>query len=566
MNYERRRSDTVNIGGIILGGDNPIRLQSMTNTSTMNTEASAAQCESIARAGADYVRLTAQGEREANNLALIRDMLRSRGCMIPLIADIHFNPKAAFAAARNVDKVRINPGNFIDPGRTFKHLEYTDEEYAAELDRLDKALAPLLELCASRGVALRIGVNHGSLSDRIMSRYGDTPAGMTESAMEFLRVCRRHGFRDVVLSIKASNVVVMVETVRMLVKAMDKEDMHFPLHLGVTEAGDGEDGRVKSAVGIGTLLAEGLGDTIRVSLSEAPEAELPVARAIVDRIDRMASAPVIDYEEENIKHRPSVELPVLKNGIACATVGAGKAPAVAASGSEASYSDTRWAEERRPDIFIGDTDNVIEISADEILSAKPEIDPNLIITITSSHPNFPAHIRAARQSLSARGFTNPIIVKRTFTPDSDVDRVTVDASIDLGSLLLDGVVDGIMIEAPALTPEAASELAFTILQATRRRITATEYIACPGCGRTLFDLPATLAKVKEATAGLKGLKIGVMGCVVNGPGEMADADYGYVGAAAGHVSLYKGKACIAKNIPESEAPQKLVEFIKADRQ
>lgn len=566
MNYERRRSDTVNIGGIILGGDNPIRLQSMTNTSTMNTEASAAQCESIARAGADYVRLTAQGEREANNLALIRDMLRSRGCMIPLIADIHFNPKAAFAAARNVDKVRINPGNFIDPGRTFKHLEYTDEEYAAELDRLDKALAPLLELCASRGVALRIGVNHGSLSDRIMSRYGDTPAGMTESAMEFLRVCRRHGFRDVVLSIKASNVVVMVETVRMLVKAMDKEDMHFPLHLGVTEAGDGEDGRVKSAVGIGTLLAEGLGDTIRVSLSEAPEAELPVARAIVDRIDRMASAPVIDYEEENIKHRPSVELPVLKNGIACATVGAGKAPAVAASGSEASYSDTRWAEERRPDIFIGDTDNVIEISADEILSVKPEIDPNLIITITSSHPNFPAHIRAARQSLSARGFNNPIIVKRTFTPDSDVDRVTVDASIDLGSLLLDGVADGIMIEAPALTPEAASELAFTILQATRRRITATEYIACPGCGRTLFDLPATLAKVKEATAGLKGLKIGVMGCVVNGPGEMADADYGYVGAAAGHVSLYKGKVCIARNIPASEAPQKLVEFIKADRQ
>ncbi|MDE6304275.1 MAG: (E)-4-hydroxy-3-methylbut-2-enyl-diphosphate synthase [Paramuribaculum sp.] len=410
MNYERRRSDTVNIGGIILGGDNPIRLQSMTNTSTMNTEASAAQCESIAQAGADYVRLTAQGEREANNLALIRDMLRSRGCMIPLIADIHFNPKAAFAAARNVDKVRINPGNFIDPGRTFKQLEYTDEEYAAELDRLDKALAPLLDLCASRGVALRIGVNHGSLSDRIMSRYGDTPAGMTESAMEFLRVCRRHGFGNVVLSIKASNVVVMVETVRMLVKAMDKEDMHFPLHLGVTEAGDGEDGRVKSAVGIGTLLAEGLGDTIRVSLSEAPEAELPVARAIVNRIDRMASAPAIDFEEENFEYGPSAELPVLTNGIACATVGAGKTPVVAASGTETAYTDTRWAEERRPDFFIGDTDNIIEISADEILSSKPEIDPNLIVVITSSHPNFPAHIRAARQSLSARGVNTRTIV------------------------------------------------------------------------------------------------------------------------------------------------------------
>ncbi len=564
FDYRRRPTVEVAVGRTAIGGDNPIRLQSMTSTSTMDTEGSAAQAIRIAEAGADLVRLTAQGVREAANLTSIRDLMRSRGCDVPLVADIHFNPRAAFEAAGRVEKVRINPGNFADPGRTFKKLEYTDEEYAAERARITEALRPLIEICKANGTALRIGVNHGSLSDRIMSRYGDTPEGMTESAMEYLRACRELGFGRIVVSIKASNVGVMVETVRRVAAAMEAEDMHFPLHLGVTEAGNGEDGRVKSAIGIGTLLASGLGDTIRVSLSEEPEAELPVARRIADHIARIASAPAIDApgapDRDPFRpgRRATVEIALTEQGVGVAAIGGDKVPVVVASDPDADYRP-----ERHPDIIAPRADNLVEIDAEDILREVPEVDPGMAIVVTSSHPNFAGHVAAAINRLMIAGAPNPVIVKLTADGD-DADDAVVRACIDLGPLLLDGLADGLWIEPGRGITDAgeAAGLAFAILQATRRRITATEYIACPSCGRTLFDLQTTLARIKEATSGLKGLKIGVMGCIVNGPGEMADADYGYVGAATGCVSLYKGKQCIVKNIPQEEAVDRLVELIK----
>lgn len=473
-NPRRRHTSEVRVGGVTIGGDNPVRLQSMTSTSTMDTPGSVAQVKSIADAGGEIVRLTAQGEREAINLEAIREALRADGYDTPLVADIHFNPRAAFAAATRVEKVRINPGNFVDPGRTFKKLEYTDEEYAAELRRIEDALTPLLDLCAAHGTALRIGVNHGSLSDRIMSRYGDTPEGMVESAMEFLRVMKKHGFDQVVISIKASNVVVMNRTVRLLVEAMDSEDMHYPLHLGVTEAGDGEDGRVKSAVGIGSLLLDGIGDTIRVSLSEDPAAEIPVARMIADYA---ASSPAQLTAEPRRVAVPRV---------------------------------------------VG-----LDMTADE---ARKEPQRVLHATYAGLSP----------------------------------DEVRVRAAMDLGGPLLRGEGDAVWIEADTLTDEEIINLALGILQAARLRMSKTEYIACPGCGRTLFDLRSTLQAIKGATSHLKHLKIGVMGCIVNGPGEMADADYGYVGASAGHVTLYKGKTPVEKNVPQEEALDRLIALLKSE--
>lgn len=543
VSYKRRPTVAVAVGNTAIGGDNPVRLQSMTSTSTMDTEASAAQALRIAAAGADLVRLTAQGVREAANLTPIRDAIRDAGCDVPLVADIHFNPRAAFEAAARVEKVRINPGNFADPGRTFKKLEYTDEEYAAERRKIVEALRPLIDICRANGTALRIGVNHGSLSDRIMSRYGDTPAGMTESAMEYLRACRELGFDRIVVSIKASNVGVMVETVRRVAAAMDAEDMRFPLHLGVTEAGNGEDGRVKSAIGIGTLLSDGLGDTIRVSLSEEPEAELPVARMIVSHIARIAAAPPIDAPETEAPVSRSTALPVVV----------------------ATDPDAPYQLDRRPDIFAPSAPNLAYLTAEEVLAAVPEVAPEADIVLSTSHPNAPAALRAAISVLRAASIANRVIVK--VTADGDCrDDATVRACINVGGLFLDALADGIWVEpGTGITdPVEASSLAFAILQATRRRITATEYIACPSCGRTLFDLQTTLARVKEATAEFKGLKIGVMGCIVNGPGEMADADYGYVGAAAGCVSLYRGKECLVKNIPQEEAVDRLVELIRSD--
>lgn len=547
FDYKRRKSEEVNIGGTALGGDNPVRIQSMASTPTLDTDASVDQARRIIAAGAEYLRFTAQGVREAANLGEIRRRLRGEGLGTPLVADIHFNPRAAYEAALHVEKVRINPGNFVDPGRTFRKIEFTDEEYAGELRKIDDALTPFLELCRENGTAIRIGVNHGSLSDRIMSRYGDTPAGMVESAMEFLRVCRRRDFNNVVISIKASNVTVMVETMRRLVRAMDAEDMHYPLHLGVTEAGDGEDGRIKSAVGIGTLLHEGIGDTIRVSLSEDPECELPVARSIVNYIAQQAKAAPIkgelspDYDPICPRRRNSM------------------LPIVAGTDSHAEYADGF-----RPDIFTDtDGERLRRVDAADILNDIPKIGTGEMILLESKSLNPSGEILAAMHRLASSGIDVPVIITRRYD-SMDADEASLRAAIDCGSVLMSGFGDGILIEGNALTPARAARTAFAILQSARLRISHTEYISCPGCGRTLFDLQSTLAAVKAATAQLKGLKIGVMGCIVNGPGEMADADYGYVGAGAGRISLYRGKECVEKNIPSEEAVEHLVNLIKAD--
>lgn len=553
FNTRRRPTVAVEVGNIEIGGNNPVRLQSMASVSTMDTDASVAQCLSIAAAGAELVRFTAQGVREAENLGEIRRQVREAGCEVPIVADIHFNPRAAFSAAERVDKVRINPGNFVDPGRTFVRLEYTDEEYAAELKRVEDALVPLLKLCKEKSTAIRIGVNHGSLSDRIMSRYGDTPAGMTESAMEFLRVCRKHDFNNVVISIKASNVRVMVETVRRLVKAMDAEDMHYPLHLGVTEAGDGEDGRVKSAVGIGSLLAEGVGDTIRVSLCEAPEAEVPVARAIVDYIDKLAAAPAI---EGGVADGFDDICPMRRESESVGVVGGNQPIVVASTSAEAEYAD-----DNRPDVMLANGEYVYLDAANPL---PEKIDSGKIVVLGSTHANFPGSVQAALHEMMRRGISNPVIIKAVYNGVS-ADEVAIRASIDLGAPLLNGFADGVMIESDSLTEDEASRLAFTILQAVRLRTVRTEYIACPGCGRTMFDIRDTLARVKSATSALKGLKIGVMGCIVNGPGEMADADYGYVGAGVGKVSLYRGRECVEKNVPAGEAVERLLALIESDR-
>ncbi|MBJ2185266.1 MAG: (E)-4-hydroxy-3-methylbut-2-enyl-diphosphate synthase [Muribaculaceae bacterium] len=552
FDYSRRRTVEVRAGRVAIGGDNPVRLQSMTNTSTMDADGSVRQSAQLAAAGSELVRLTAQGVREADNIGVISSRLREAGVDVPLVADIHFNPRAAFAAAVTADKVRINPGNFVDPGRVFKKLEYTDEEYAAELQRIDDALTPFLELCRENGTAIRIGVNHGSLSDRIMSRFGDNPAGMTESAMEFLRVCRKRRFDNVVISIKASNVGLMVETVRMLADAMAAEDMHYPIHLGVTEAGDGEDGRVKSAVGIATLLTEGIGDTIRVSLSEDPVNELPVARMLADYSLRGAGAPHIPGTPQG--SRPNGRRRSLSHG----AIGGDNPPAVA-GGHEGYVAEG----EMKPD-FTAD-----EVAAWPVLVAPlsdeeaEAVAPGQPVVLTTEHPFFRGAIRQAMHQLSVHGKDNPVMIRVSYkglTPE----QTMVYAAADLGPALLDGFADGIQVESDSLSDSESISLAFAILQSTRQRISRTEYISCPSCGRTMFDLQQTLAAVKAATASLKGLKIGVMGCVVNGPGEMADADYGYVGAGVGRVSLYRGKECVRKNIPAEEAVDALTALIKSD--
>lgn len=466
----RRISSVTHVGNIAIGGDNPIRIQSMATVDTNDTEGCVAQAKRIIDAGGELVRFTTQGTREAENMKNISARLKTDGYTAPLVADVHFTAHVADVAAQYCEKVRINPGNYVDPGRTFKHLEYTDAEYAAELQKIEAKFVPFLNICKQHHTAIRIGVNHGSLSDRIMSRYGDTPEGIVESCMEFLRICKREHFNDVVISIKASNTVVMVTTVRLLVKTMDSEDMHYPLHLGVTEAGEGEDGRIKSAVGIGALLTEGIGDTIRVSLSEEPECEIPVARKLVELAE-------------------SLPLPLRKDG-----------------DGERMYIE-------------GDTLHLI-------LSAP------------------------------------------------DWETFQLKAAMASGSLLIDRKATNLVIESatpnlPSLLGEGSGErllLADAILQAARIKFTKTEYISCPGCGRTLYNLQDTIARIKAATSHLVGLKIGIMGCIVNGPGEMADADYGYVGAGRGKISLYKQKVCVEKNIPESEAVDKLLELINKDRE
>ena len=457
--YQRRKTIVARVGNIEIGGDNPIRIQSMATVDTNDTEGCVAQAKRIIDAGGELVRFTTQGTREAENMKNISARLKADGYQTPRVADVHFTAHTADVAALYCEKVRINPGNYVDPGRTFKHLEYTDEEYAAELQKIERQLVPFINICKEHHTAVRIGVNHGSLSDRIMSRYGDTPEGIVESCMEFLRIFRREQFSDVVISIKASNTVVMVTTVRLLVQTMDREDMHYPLHLGVTEAGEGEDGRIKSAVGIGALLTEGIGDTIRVSLSEEPECEIPVARKLVDMIPEC----------------------------------------------------TRLREEAEASI----QDDTITLNLDA----------------------------------------------------PDYETLQLKAAMAVGGLLIDRKATKLIITSSTsqTSPTSLTSLADAILQAARIKFTKTEYISCPGCGRTLYNLQETIARIKATTKDLVGLKIGIMGCIVNGPGEMADADYGYVGAGRGKISLYRAKECVEKNIPEAEAVDKLLELIRNDR-
>ena len=546
----------------------------MANVSTMDTDASVVQAISMARAGAEYIRFTAQGVREARNLGLIRRRLNELGCHTPLVADIHFNPKAADVAAEFVEKVRINPGNYVDGARTFR-ADYTDEDFAEGVRKIRERFVPFLRLCRAHGTAIRIGVNHGSLSDRIMPRFGDTPEGMTESCMEFLRLCREEQFDDVVISIKASNTVVMVRTVRLLVRTMDREGMHYPLHLGVTEAGNDEDGRIKSAVGIGALLTDGIGDTIRVSLSEPPEAEIPVARELIDHINRTRAeeyAPMpADFE--------GTETDYFRRTRMVGDIGGGRQPVVLAEYTNGEEPD----ETLRPDYlrhlpdgtFTSTKDkrrtvpapHFVELTPDELTDSRLEAlntDESSVIILRSVHTDSVNETRAAILRLRAAACQAPVILRRDYH-EADLDRLRIAASADLGVLLIDGIADGLLLTQGGHSTPDTDRLAFGILQATRRRMSRTEYISCPGCGRTLYDLHQTISRIKVATGHLKGVKIGIMGCIVNGPGEMADADYGYVGAGPGRVSLYRGKECVLRSIPESEAVDRLLELIASDR-
>lgn len=534
FNYRRRFSHIVQVGDTPLGGFHPIRVQSMCTTSTMDTEASVQQTLRIAEAGGEYVRLTTQGTREAENMQAINAGVRAAGCNVPLVADVHFNANVADVAARYCEKVRINPGNYVDTARQFRQLEYTDAEYAQELQKIEDRLIPFINICKEHDTAVRIGVNHGSLSDRIMSRYGDTPEGIVESCMEFLRIFVKHDFRDVVISIKASNTVVMVQSVRLLVTEMTREGMTFPLHLGVTEAGEGEDGRIKSAVGIGALLQDGMGDTIRVSLSEEPEAEIPVAKDIVEYVTatrKDADLP-IDPETVQIPSFYNWLKPERRQTTRVGEVGGGQVPVV-------------WTAVPVEGVVVL---NPFTLDADtaDFLRSHPEV---IVVSRPRTSNRLGEH-RALVFALENLGLHNPVLA---FHDDTDM----VHAAIELGVLFIDGLMDGIVI------PD--EQLGLSILQAARARFSKTEYISCPGCGRTLYDLQGTIARIKQATGHLKGLKIGIMGCIVNGPGEMADADYGYVGAARGKISLYKGKQCVEKNIPEEEAVEHLLKLIAEDR-
>lgn len=605
FNYSRRKANEVYVGATPMGGANPIRIQSMTNTVTMDTEACVEQAKRIIDAGGEYVRLTTQGVREAENMKNINIGLRSQGYNTPLVADVHFNPNVADVAALYAEKVRINPGNYVDPARTFKSLEYTDEEYAQEIQKIRERFVKFLNICKENHTAIRIGVNHGSLSDRIMSRYGDTPEGMVESCMEFLRICVEENFSNVVISIKASNTVVMVKTVRLLAEQMEKEGMAFPLHLGVTEAGDGEDGRIKSALGIGALLADGLGDTIRVSLSEAPEAEIPVARKLVDYIIKRVNHPYIPGAEADDFCYTN---PSRRKTQAVSNIGGDNLPVVVSVRLNGNmdvneqfkpdyvYCGQNLPENRRKDIgYIVDanvwnseegtypafnTQQIIglhQIQSDvkflfttymglnEEVTACLRLHPEVVIIAQSNHPNRLGEYRGLVHQLTRQGLSNPVIFFQMYE-ESSVEDLQIKSAADMGALIFDGLTDGILLynNSSAIADTKLDETAFGILQAGRVRTSKTEYISCPGCGRTLYDLESTIARIKAATSHLKGLKIGIMGCIVNGPGEMADADYGYVGAGRGKISLYKRKECIEKNIPEEQAVEKLIELIKAN--
>lgn len=620
----------MNIGDLPLGGDHPIRIQSMTTTDTMNTTATVEQSIRMIDAGCEIVRITAPSIKEAENLAEIKKELLKRGYKTPLVADIHFTPNAAEIAARIVEKVRVNPGNYADR-KKFEHIEYTDAAYDEELDRIRERFTPLVRICKENGTVMRIGTNHGSLSDRILSRYGDTPLGMVESAMEFLRICNDENYHEIVLSMKASNPQVMVQAYRLLVQHMMQAGMNYPLHLGVTEAGDGEDGRIKSAAGIGTLLEDGLGDTIRVSLTEDPEFEIPVAKLLVDRYThRVAGNPIPEIQTENEKivlpyspyeysrrkthkvmnagdHQPPVVVADFsrKEKISAASL--------YAVGYHYSVSLDKWNLTDQACDFIYAGDNTIDFEipgtlgvivnsgiwnevankqrhyplfcGNEYFSAKNKSselnfvaadlltlsgefvgrimnDSTVILVLDSVHPHAMAEIRRGFVQLDENNCSLPVIIKRNYMQEKE-EEFQLYSSTDCAALFLDGMGDGIWLKtAENVSPAVINQTSFGILQATRTRISKTEYISCPSCGRTLFDLQETTAKIRNRTHHLKGVKIGIMGCIVNGPGEMADADYGYVGTGIGKITLYKGKEVVKRNIPEADAVDALVNLIR----
>lgn len=621
FNYKRRAATVAHVGRLNIGGDNPVRVQSMTTTSTLDTEGSVAQCKRIIDAGGELVRLTTQGRREAENLANISRQLHAEGYTQPLCADIHFNANVADVAACHTEKVRINPGNYVDPARTFKHLEYTDEQYAQELEKIEERLTTFIDLCKKHHTAVRIGVNHGSLSDRIMSRYGDTPEGIVESCMEFLRIFRKHNFDDVVISIKASNTVVMVRSVRLLVAEMDREDMHYPLHLGVTEAGEGEDGRIKSAVGIGALLADGIGDTIRVSLSEEPEAEIPVAKHLVRYIRRKQGHLLVPgVQAKNFDYLR----PERRKTQAVGPIGGTQPPVVIVSevqgakegvtqGQEALRPDYIYVGQQMPDLPVEGQRYIVDFNAFgrelqkhmdvadymfpifpynamPYISAVPDTapiflvlpygscaeeykaclkaNPNVVVVVPSQHQNRLGEQRALVHELKAEGIENPVVFAQAYKhSQQEKADLQLEAAADMGALMMDGLTDGLwLMNDGDIAMQDLTDTAYGILQAGRLRMVKTEYISCPGCGRTLYDLRTTIARVKEATKSMKGLKIGIMGCIVNGPGEMADADYGYVGAGVGRIALYRGKVCVERGIPEAEAVEHLLQLIKEDQE
>lgn len=620
--YKRFKTSVVNVGDLPLGGDNPIRLQSMTTTDTMNTIATVEQSIRIIKAGGEYVRITAPSIKEAKNLLEIKNELFKRGYKTPLIADIHFTPNAAEIAARIVEKVRVNPGNYADK-KKFETIEYTDKEYSDELERIRNKFIPLIKICKEYGTAMRIGTNHGSLSDRIMSRFGDTPNGMVESAMEFLRICEDENYYNIVLSMKSSNPQVMVQAYRLLVKQMMKENMSYPLHLGVTEAGDGEDGRIKSSLGIGTLLEEGLGDTVRVSLTEEPEFEIPVCKTLVERYSYYSNSLTDAFKFSEIINPFEYSR---RESITINNTGGKNVPVVILTANDEIlkshealrevgyyYSESldKWnIGDMAPDyIYLGSRDiiynlpgtlkkifdynfwNSLELKSDslpllstkEYLSAenlnfnkfleleinslsadvynKISSDKNLTLVIKSDDSLSYLSIRNFAEKLISDKIVCPVIIKRNYGNISE-DKFLVNPATDVGGLLIDGFGDGIWLESGTVSKKIVNSISFGILQASRTRISKTEYISCPSCGRTLFDLQETTAKVREKTNHLKGLKIAIMGCIVNGPGEMADADYGYVGSGVGKITLYKGKEVVKRSIDSEVAVDELINLIK----
>jgi len=627
VSYNRRKTRVVNIGGVPMGGDYPIRVQSMTTIDTMDTQGSIEQTIRMVEAGCEYVRITAPSMKEAQNLEVIKKGLRERGYSVPLIADIHFTPNAAELAARLIEKVRVNPGNYADKKR-FEEIEYTDSAYQEELDRIRKKFTPLVNICKEYGTAMRIGTNHGSLSDRIMSRYGDTPLGMVESALEFLRICEDLNYYDIVLSMKASNPQIMVQAYRLLVQKLDEENFKpYPLHLGVTEAGDGEDGRIKSSVGIGTLLEDGLGDTIRVSLTEEPEAEVPVAQELANRyktrkesypipeittypIDPFAYTRRLTHEVQNfgghqvprviadfstkekitaaslfaLGYQYSVPLDKWNiTDMACDYIFMGdRSIDFEIPGTLGLiFNHTTWLahkEKPRTYPFIVPKDYLsgVETSSqlnfiytqlkdisDEFIT-RLNADSTAVLLIDTYNDHGLAEQRRLFVELINRRCHVPVVIGRAYA-DLTSDQLQLYSATDLGGLLIDGLGDGVFIAAEHCgSDKMINETAFGILQATRTRISKTEYISCPSCGRTLFDLQETTAKIRSRTSHLKGIKIGIMGCIVNGPGEMADADYGYVGSGPGRITLYRGKEVVKRNVPTPQAVDALIDLIRED--